>query len=241
MTYTASASAGRFASSSAAARRVVTARSVTTRPSRNGWFSDALTAPFDVAEGVPSGSRGTAAATGASEPGRLRRRLLLERRKHFGGRAEAQRGIADAQGVGALGNLDLDVRRHARLQLQFLVRHRDDSAVGGDVLHHHRLQADLRDRALEAVSGVGVDAERDVLTRTNATHVGFIDVRIDLHFGQVGGDHEQRWRRHAGRHRLADVNAALRDDAVDRRRDDGVIAVDLRLVDRRFRLGHRRL
>ena len=65
---------------------------------------------------------------------------------------------------------------------------------------------------------------------------GFVDVGVDLHLRQVGGDDEQRRRLHAGGDRLADVDAALRHDAVDRRRDDRVIEVDLVLVDRRLRL-----
>ena len=66
-----------------------------------------------------------------------------------------------------------------------------------------------------------------MLSRTDAADVGFVDVGIDLHLGQVRGNDEQRRRRHAGGHGLADIDAALRDDAVDRRLDDRVIAVHL--------------
>ena len=41
----------------------------------------------------------------------------------------------------------------------------------------------------------------------------------------------KRGRLHAGGHCLADVDAALRDDAVDRRRDDRVIEIDLVLIE----------
>ena len=143
--------------------------------------------------------------------------------------------------VAALGDLDLHVRRHARLQLQLRVRHVDDRAVGRHVLDDDRLQPDLRHRAVERVGRIGVDAERDVLTGTDAADVGFVDVRVDLHLRQVGGDDEERRRLHAGRDRLADVDAALDDDAVNRRRDDRVIEVDLVLVDRRLRLADRGL
>ena len=46
-----------------------------------------------------------------------------------------------------LRDLDVDVRRHARLQLQLRVRHVDDGRVGHDVLLTIGLQADLRHRA----------------------------------------------------------------------------------------------
>ena len=68
-------------------------------------------------------------------------RRLAERREHLVGRPEAQRGVRHAQHVGALRDLDVDVRRHARLQLQLGVRHVDDRRVGHDVLLHLRLRA----------------------------------------------------------------------------------------------------
>ena len=86
------------------------------------------------------------------------------------------------------------------------------------------------DGPVERVGRVGVDAERHVLARPDAADVGLVDVRVDLHLRQVGGDDEERRRLHAGRDRLPDVHAALDDDAVDRRRDHGVIEVDLALT-----------
>ena len=61
-----------------------------------------------------------AAAPAAAAAGALRlgRHRLVERREHLGRRPEAQRRIRHAQHVGALRDLDLHVRRHARLQLQ---------------------------------------------------------------------------------------------------------------------------
>src|SRR6185503_12408836 len=103
-----------------------------------------------------------AAATAAPAGLRLGRDGLIERRKHLGRRTEPQRRVRNARRVGALRDLDLDVRRHAGPELQLRVRHVDHRAVGRDVLDDDRLQADLRDRAFEGVARVGVDAEGDV-------------------------------------------------------------------------------
>ena len=133
-------------------------------------------------------------------------------------------------------DLDVDVRRHARLQLQLGVRHVDDRRVGDDVLLDDRLQPHLRHRADEVVGRVGVDAEGDVLARTDAADVRLVEVGDDLHLRQVGGEDEQRRRLHAGGDRLADVHVARDDQAVDRRGDDRVLEVDLVLVERGLRL-----
>jgi hypothetical protein len=75
-----------------------------------------------------------------------------------------------------------------------------------------------------------------MLAGTDPADIRLVDVGVDLHLGQVGGDDEERRRLHARGDRLADVDAALNDDAVDRRFDHGVREVDLVLVDRRLRL-----
>ena len=79
-----------------------------------------------------------------------------------------------------------------------------------------------------------------MLRGPDAADVGLVDVRVDLHLRQIRGDDEQRRRLHAGRDRLADIHVALRDDAVDWRRDHGVIDVHLILIHGRLRLADRR-
>ena len=51
----------------------------------------------------------------------------------------------------------------------------------------------------------------------------------------------KRRRRHARGHRLPNIHVARDDDAVNRRRDDGVTQVHAVLVERRERLRHLRL
>ena len=171
-----------------------------------------------------------------ADAARARRNGLVQRREHVGRRPEAERRIRHAQHVGALRDFDLHGRRHARLELQLLIGHVDDRGVGRDVLDDDRLQPDLRHGAFEHFRRIRVDVERDVLAGTDAADVRFVDVRVDLHLGQIRGDDEERRRRHARGDGLAHVDAALNHDAVDRRRDHGVVKVDLILIDRCLRL-----
>ena len=87
-----------------------------------------------------------AAAESALELGRHR---LIQRVEDVLGRPEADRRVRHAQHVVAARDLDVDVRRHARLQLQLGIRHVDDGRVGDDVLHRHRVEPHLLDGAVE--------------------------------------------------------------------------------------------
>ena len=75
--------------------------------------------------------RASRAALPDSAPGTSRRSAGIAAPR----RARAARCLAR--------DLDVDVRRHARLQLQLGVRHGDDRRVGDDVLDRRRLQAHL--------------------------------------------------------------------------------------------------
>jgi hypothetical protein len=188
-----------------------------------------------------AGGTSLALAAAAGEALHLGRHGLVERRERVGRRPEPQRGIGHAQDVRPAGDLDRNVGRHARLQLQLRVGHVDDGGVGDDVLLRDGLEPDLGHRARELLGGVGVDAEPDALARADAAHVGLVDVGVDLHLRQVGGDDEQRRRVHAGGDGLADVDIARDHDAVDGGFDDGVLQVDFALVQRGLRLDHRGL
>jgi hypothetical protein len=61
------------------------------------------------------------------------------------------------------------------------------------------------------------------MTHFHAADVGFGDVGVDLHLGEVLRDREERRRLQAGGDRLPDVDGARDDDAVDRRDDDRVL------------------
>ncbi len=178
----------------------------------------------------PPHRRGSAAAAAAAAE-HFRRHGLIECGEHVRRRPEAERRGGHTKDVGLPGYLDAQGRRHTGPEFQVGVGSVDDGGVGRHVLHDNRLQSDLRDRPLEGVRGVGVDAERDALPGTNATDIGLVDVGADLQLGEVDGDDEQGGRLHARGHGLPDVHASLGDDAIDRRGDDGVIEVDLRLVE----------
>src|SRR6185436_2201800 len=121
------------------------------------------------------------------------------------------------------------------------VGHVDHRRVADDVLNDLRLQSDLRDGAGEGIGRVRVHSERNGLTGLDLTDVRFVYARLDLHLCQVFRDYEQRGRRHACRHRLANVDVARDDDAIDWSGDDGVTEVDLVLIQRGARLDDLRL
>ena len=81
-----------------------------------------------------------------------------------------------AQHVRGARDLDVHVRRHARLQPEIVVRHVDHRRVGDDVLLHLRLEAHLRHRAAECVVRIRVDSERDGLLRPDAADVRLVEV-----------------------------------------------------------------
>ena len=137
--------------------------------------SPAAVAPL-AASGLTLRAVGPAAVPTSAAAAARRRRSLSERREDLGRRPEPQRRVRHAQHVRAPRDLDVDVRRHARLQLQLGVRHVDDRRVGHDVLHDRRLQADLRDAADELLGRIGVDAEAHGLSGPDAADVGFVEV-----------------------------------------------------------------
>jgi hypothetical protein len=177
----------------------------------------------DDAEGEPT----SAASTSALE---FRRNRLLERREHVVAWPESQGGIRYPHDVVAARDLDPQVRGHPRLQLQLGIGHVDDRRVGRDVLDDDRLQPNLLHRTLELLARVRVYCKRYGLVGPDAADIGFVDVGVDLHLGQVGRNHKERRRRHARGHRLPNIDASLDHDAVDRRGDDAVIEIDLRLA-----------
>src|SRR5205823_5611879 len=84
----------------------------------------------EAAAALTASSALTAIAAAASARVlRVGRYRLIQRGEYVGRGPEPQRRIRHAQDVGTLGDLDLQVRRHARLQLQIVVGHVDDRAV----------------------------------------------------------------------------------------------------------------
>ena len=71
---------------------------------------------------------------------RPRRGLLSERGEHVCRRPEPQRHRRNARDIGPPCDLDRDVRRHPRLQLELGVRDVDDRRVRDDVLNDRGLQ-----------------------------------------------------------------------------------------------------
>ncbi len=95
----------------------------------------------------------------------------------------------------------------------------------------------LRHLAAERGAGEGGDGEGDVLAGLDAADIALVDAGPDLDAAQVLGDAEQLGRLEAGGDGLADIDAALDDDAVDRCPDLGAVEIDLHLLHRRLALG----
>ncbi len=126
-------------------------------------------------------------------------------------------------------------------EFQIPVRHVNDRRISNDVLLNPWFQSHLRHGAREVIGGVGVDAEADRLAWPDAANIRFVEIGDDLHLGEIGGQHEERRRLHAGGDCLADVHAARDHEAIDWRFDYGVLKVDLVLAERGSRLCDLRL
>ena len=114
------------------------------------------------------------------------------------------------------------VRGHPRSQLELAVLRADHGGVGHNSGLDDGLQPHLGDAPLELGVGIGVHREGDGQAGANAADVGLVDLRLDLHLGEVVRDHEELGRLEAGRDRLPDVDRARDHNAVDRSADRGV-------------------
>src|SRR5439155_24834898 len=145
------------------------------------------------------------------------------------GRPEAQRGVGHLEHAGLFRGDHLDVRGHPRQQAAAGIVDRDHDGVGDDVLDDLGRLADLRHAAHERLAGEGVHREGRPILEPHAPDVGLVHADLDLHLGEVLGDREQHRRLQRGGHRLADVDLARDDHAVDRRADRRVLEVGRRL------------
>ena len=189
--------------------------------------------------------RTSLAATAAAGPGRSTRPGTATRPawpcpselgEHFRGRMKAQRRVGDPDGVLPVRVHHGAVGRHAGLELELWVLDVDDGVVGDDVLHRLRRISNLPDAAGEFLVGVGIDEEGGHHPIVQLAHVRLGHRGVDLHLAKVLGDGEERGRGERGGHRLADVDGAGNDDAVDGGINIGVLEVLLGLLERGLRL-----
>ena len=124
---------------------------------------------------------------------------------------------------------DLDLRRHARPQPQVRIRHVDPDRIGDDVLVVGRVQAHGVHRAVERLLAVGVDREVTGMSGLILPISASSTPAVSFRLVQVGREDEELRRRHARLHRLAAVDLAVDDHAVDGRVDLRVADVQLRL------------
>src|SRR4051794_9387261 len=107
-------------------------------------------------------------------------------------RTEAQGRIGYLKRVITMIHEHLHVRRHPGEQLEVWIRHRDDCVIRNHVLHVDRGFPYLDNVAVKTHARIGVDRECGVLADLDATDIGFIHIRVDLHFSEVLRDLEQR-------------------------------------------------
>ena len=105
------------------------------------------------------------------------------------------------------------------------VREVDDCVVGDDVLDRRRIHADLAHDSAERVFRERIDLEARRVPALDPTDVGLVYLRVDLHLGQVLRDREDGRRLQRRSDRLAHVDVARHDDAVDRRANHGMVEV----------------
>ena len=141
-------------------------------------------------------------------------------------RLPAEGGVGHQQHALPRLDLELKARRQVRQETAAGVIDRDDDRISDDVLRHARVQADLRDLALERIAWQGADGEMDVLAHVDRADVGLVDRRPDLQAAQVLGDQEEARGIQAGDDDLADVDPPVEDDPLDRRADRRVPEVD---------------
>ena len=84
--------------------------------------------------------------------------------------------------------------------------------------------------AFKHIIHVGVDSKGHSLPHFHLSYVSLVDVGFHLHLGQVIGQSEQGRRAERGGHRLAYLNSAVENDAVDGRIDFGVAQIHHSLV-----------
>ena len=125
---------------------------------------------------------------------------------------------------------------HAGHERQIRVRCRHDHGVGNHVRDYLRRLAHLLDFALKRAARKGIHRKCGAQAGAHTTNLGFVNRGVYLHVAQALRNHKQFRRREAGCHSLPRLNAALDDDAINRRLDLRALQIDTCLCQRRFAL-----
>src|SRR6185369_17133710 len=119
------------------------------------------------------------------------------------------------------------VRSHAREQLGVRVVEADDRVVSDHVLNRGGVHTDFLHGTGKGLLRERVHSELNLLSGFDHAHIGLVGVRVHLHLGKVLRNGEERRSLQGRGNRLADVNAAGDDGAVDGRTDNAVVHVRL--------------
>ena len=85
---------------------------------------------------------------------------------------------------------------------------------------------------MKSLIGKGVHRKVHLLIDGDDTNICLGNVGVDLHFGEIVRDRENDWRLQAGGHRLADIDTAGDDGAINRRHDGTMVQIGFGLVER---------
>ena len=130
-----------------------------------------------------------------------------------------------------IGRGELDAHRHAL---------RDLYPVAGGVLRRQQRKrgsgpaAEAFHRSLEVLAGIHVDLDVHILAGTDAVQFGFLEVGIDMETVLL----DQREQRFADADQRSCCKREIADLSVLRRRDMGMLQIELGLLDRGLRLQH---
>src|SRR5690606_16640168 len=132
---------------------------------------------------------------------------------------EAEGGGRNDDDAPGLAGDDGDRGGHAGTQQQPCIVHVEAGIVGDHALGGDGGEGDVADGGVELAVGEGVDGEARLLPRLDGADVCLVDGGLQLHALQFGGDDEEHRRLHGGGDRLAGVDGAGQDHAVDGRDD----------------------
>src|SRR5271163_204139 len=107
-------------------------------------------------------------------------------------RGKSQRLQRHLEDIVAFGGDDSRVRRHPGHQQKLRIGDCDHNIVRNNVLYRDGRLPDLGDRAPKGPDREGIYGKSGFLSESDRTHVGFADVGVDLHLGEVLRDQKQR-------------------------------------------------
>ena len=126
-----------------------------------------------------------------------------------------------------MGGDNRDVGSHAGFEFHVWIFHGNDSVVCDNILDSEWGITDLEDFAVKCPVRKCVHGEIYILSDNNPSNIRLGDIGINLHFGQIVGNCEQRRRTEAGGDGLTNIHIAGDNSAIDRRTNGAMEQIHL--------------